>query len=236
MPVLLITLTFSRDFFCSVAFFCPAEKESLFSVYFIHRHQWHIGMARAARDLILRDRIQFDVNGSGNTDLVYGRVDLSDFVNIVKKEGMAIKEIRYNLRAPSKPNGVLHATLTETAGALPINASIKVFATTTAYENAADVGLASPDVINMLEMTTDLIPNAGGTQPVAVENQWTHYGTPDLHPEGYNVVSDLLIGVAASLVGEHAGSTLEIDIMVIGEPVKLTEADMTEMLTQQQDL
>jgi len=193
-------------------------------------------MARAARDLILRDRLQFDVNGSGNTDLVYGRVDLSDFVNIVKKEGMAIKEIRYNLRAPSKPNGVLHATLTETAGATPINASIKVFATTTAYENAADVGLASPDVINMLEMTTDLIPNSGGTQPVAVENQWTHYGTPDLHPEGYNVVSDLLIGVAASLVGEHAGSTLEIDIMVIGEPVKLTEADMTEMLTQQQDL
>ena len=195
-----------------------------------------MSMARAARDLILRDRLQFDVNGSGNTDLVYGRVDLSDFVNIVKKEGMAIKEIRYQIRAPGKPNGVLQPTLTETAGTTPINASIKVFATTTAYENAADVGLASPDVINLLEMTTDLIPNATGAQPVAVENQWTHYGTPDLHPEGYNVVSDLLIGVAASLVGEHAGTTLEIDVMVIGEPVKLNEADMTEMLTQQQDL
>lgn len=193
-------------------------------------------MARAARDLILRDRLQFDINGSGNTDLVYGRVDLSDFVNIVKKEGMAIKEIRYQLRAPDKPNGVFAPTLQETSAAgVSLNSSIKVFATTTAYENAADVGLASPDVINLLEMTTLNVGDAAGLT-VAVENQWTHYGTPDLHPEGYNVVSDLLIGVAASLVGEHAGTTVEIDIMVIGEPVKLNEADMTEMLTQQQDL
>lgn len=193
-------------------------------------------MAKASRDLILRDRLQFDINGSGNTDLVYGRVDLSDFVNIVKKEGMAIKEIRYHLRAPDKPNGVFAPTLQETslAGA-SLNSNIKVFATTTAYENSADVGLASPDVINLLEMTTLNVGDAGGL-PVVIENQWTHYGTPDLHPEGYNVVSDLLIGVSASLVGEHAGSTCEIDVMIIAEPVKLTEADMTEMLTQQQDL
>lgn len=193
-------------------------------------------MARANRDLILRDRLQFDVNGSGNTDLVYGRVDLSDFVNVVKREGMAIKEIRYQLRAPDKPNGVLQPTLQETsiAGG-SLNSSIKVFATTTAYENVADVGLASPDVINLLEMTTLNVGDAGGLT-VVIENEWIHYGTPDLHPEGYNVVSDLLIGVAASLVGEHAGTTLEIDVMIIGEPVKLNEADMTEMLTQQQDL
>ena len=98
-------------------------------------------MARAARDLILRDRLQFEINGSGNTDLVYGRVDLSDFVNIVKKEGMAIKEIRYQLRAPSKPNGVLMPTLSDTVGGAPLQSSIKVFATTTAYENAADVSV-----------------------------------------------------------------------------------------------
>jgi len=193
-------------------------------------------MAKASRDLILRDRLQFDINGSGNTDLVYGRVDLSDFVNIVKKEGMAIKEIRYHLRAPDKPNGVFAPTLQETSAAgASLNSNIKVFATTTAYENSADVGLASPDVINLLEMTTLNVGDAGGL-PVVIENQWTHYGTPDLHPEGYNVVSDLLIGVSASLVGEHAGSTCEIDVMIIAEPVKLTEADMTEMLTQQQDL
>lgn len=198
------------------------------------RRAW-ANMARAARDLILRDRLQFDIDGSGNTDLVYGRVDLSDFVNIVKKEGMAIKEIRYQLRAPDKPNGVFAPTLQETSGGSFLNSNIKIFATTTAYENAEDVGLASPDVINLLEMTTLNVPSEG-TFPSIITNQWVHYGTPDLHPEGYNVVSDLLIGVAASLVGEHAGSTVEIDIMVIGEPVKLNEADMTEMLTQQQDL
>lgn len=192
-------------------------------------------MAKASRDLILRDRLQFDINGSGNTDLVYGRVDLSDFVNIVKKEGMAIKEIRYHLRAPDKPNGVFAPTLQETAGGQALNSSLKIFATTTAYENAADVGLASPDVINLLEMTTLNMPSEG-IFPSIISNQWVHYGTPDLHPEGYNVVSDLLIGVAASFVGEHAGSTCEIDVMIIAEPIKLNEADMTEMLTQQQDL
>jgi len=108
--------------------------------------------------------------------------------------------------------------------------SIKVFATTTAYENIVDVGIASPDVINLMELTTvQSNPAAWG------QNQWVHYGTPDLHPEGYNIVSDLLIGIAASVISATS-RTLEIDVMIIGAPIKLNEADMTEMLTQQQDL
>jgi len=191
-------------------------------------------MAKGSRDLILRDRLQFDVTGAGDTALVYGRVDLSDFVNVVKREGMSIKEIRYQLRSPSAPNGILMPTLLRTAGGANPNASIKVFGTTTAYENVADVGIASPDVINVLEMTTSLLEDGAGNVADAV-NQWTHFGTPDLHPEGYHIVSDLLVGVACDNI-DSAGLTLEIDVMVIGEPVKLTEADMTEMLTQQQDL
>jgi hypothetical protein len=191
-------------------------------------------MAKGSRDLILRDRLQFDVNGSGDTDLVYGRVDLSDFVNVVKREGMSIKEIRYQLRSPAAPNGILMPTLLRTAGGADPNASIKVFGTTTAYENIADVGIASPDVINVLEMTTTLLEDGAGNVADAT-NQWTHFGTPDLHPEGYHIVSDLLVGVACANI-DSLGTTLEIDVMVIGEPVKLTEADMTEMLTQQQDL
>jgi len=194
-------------------------------------------MAKGSRDLILRDRLQFDVNGSGDTALVYGRVDLSDFVNVVKREGMAIKEIRYMLRAPSKANGVLNPLLLDTVvAATAYRASIKVFATTTAYENVEDVGIASPDVISIMELTSTITGDAAGIAVGTANNQWVHWGTPDLHPEGYNVVSDLLIGVAASDVAAQAGTTLEIDIMVIGEPVKLNEADMTEMLTQQQDL
>ena len=193
-------------------------------------------MAKSSRDLILRDRLQFDVNGSGDTALVYGRVDLSDFVNVVKREGMAIKEIRFQVRSPSEPNGVFEPLLVNGASGPTLSAfsSLKIFATTTAYENAADVGIASPDVISVMELTTSLIEGSAADR--TFQNQWVQFGTPDLHPEGYNVVSDLLIGVAASFMGTHAGSTLEVDVMLIGEPVKLNEADMTEMLTQAQDL
>jgi hypothetical protein len=82
--------------------------------------------------------------------------------------------------------------------------------------------------------STQTLSDAGA--PSSFQNQWSHFGTPDLHPDGYNVVSDLLIGVGASVVASSANDTLEIDIMIIGEPVKLNEADMTEMLTQGQDL
>mgnify|MGYP003118401806 CR=1 FL=1 len=184
-------------------------------------------MAKGTNDLILRDRLQFDVTELGNVNLVYGRVDMSDFTNVVKREGFAIKEIRYQLRDPSTPTGVLNPDLS-IAGAT--FASIKVFATTTAYENIQDVGIASPDVINLMELTTTQ------SNPVTWgQNQFVHYGTPDLHPEGYNIVSDLLIGIAASVI-DATDRTLEIDVMIIGAPIKLNEADMTEMLTQQQDL
>lgn len=191
-------------------------------------------MAKAKPDLILRDRLQFDVDANGDTALVYGRIDMSDFVNVYKREGFAVKEVRYQLRDPSVTTGVLDPLLTASAGTF---ADIKLFTTTTAYENAKDVGIASPDVISVFELTTavQLVSTAQG-EGVAFQNQWTMFGTPDLHPEGYNVVSDLLIGVAANNVAAHASTTLEIDIMVIGEPVKLTEEDMTEMIQQSQDL
>ena len=198
----------------------------------VHYTLWRHGcvMAKAARDLILRDRLQFDVDANGDTTLVYGRVDMSSFVNIVKREGFAVKEVRYQLRDPSSVvTGVFNPLMslgTETF------ASLKIFATTTAYENAQDVGIASPDVISVFELTTVREPDANS--PFA--NQWTLFGTPDLHPDGYNVVSDLLIGVACNDAHQFSSTTLEVDIMIIGEPVKLNEADMTEMLTQGQDL
>lgn len=188
-------------------------------------------MAKGTRDLILRDRLQFDVDATGNTALVYGRVDMSDFVNVVRREGFAVKEIRYQVRDPNQATGVLDPLLTFGAGTF---AALKLFATTTAYENDQDVGIASPDVISILEMTTSTAFDGVGNL-ANFQNQWTHFGTPDLHPDGYNVVSDLLIGVSAQTISTN-NTTLEIDIMIIGEPIKLTEADMTEMLTQQQDL
>ena len=193
-----------------------------------------MAMAKASRDLILRDRLQFDINASGDTTLVYGRIDMSDFVNVVKREGFAVKEVRYQIRDPTTTTGVLDPLLTASAGTF---ANIKLFTTTTAYENANDVGIASPDVLSVFELTTavQIVSTAQG-EGVAFQNQWTLFGTPDLHPEGYNIVSDLLIGVSADNVLAHADTTLEIDVMVIGEAVKLSEADMTEMIQQGQDL
>ncbi|GAG70826.1 unnamed protein product, partial [marine sediment metagenome] len=136
---------------------------------------------------------------------------MSDFVNVVKREGFAIKEIRYQFRNPSAANGVVDPLLTQSNGSV---ASLKVFATTTAYENIADVGIASPDVISLLEMVTSSNVSTG-VEANPFQNQVTHYGTPDLHPDGYNVVSDLLIGVGASVISS-LGNTLEIDIMIIG--------------------
>ncbi len=193
-----------------------------------------MAMAKAKPDLILRDRLQFDIDSSGDTALVYGRIDMSDFVNVYKRDGFAVKEVRYQIRDPSTTTGVLDPLLTASAGTF---ANLKLFTTTTAYENANDVGIASPDVISVFELTTAvLFASTAQGEGVSFQNQWTMFGTPDLHPEGYNVVSDLLIGVAANNCGAHASTTLEIDIMVIGEPVKLTEADMTEMIQQSQDL
>lgn len=197
---------------------------------FIYRRCARVPMAKGTRDLILRDRLQFTTDATGNRTLVYGRVDMSDFVNIVKKEGFAVKEIRYQLRNPVAQNGIFDRTLRATGTGF---SSLKVFSTTTAYEDIQEVGIASPDVISVLELQTSTIAGAGEVNFV---NSALEFGTPDLHPAGYNVVSDLLIGVACVGLESMPDRTLEIDIMIIGEPVKLNEADMTEMLTQQQDL
>tara|TARA_R110001599_G_scaffold254959_1_gene455103 strand:+ start:49 stop:657 length:609 start_codon:yes stop_codon:yes gene_type:complete len=202
-------------------------------------------MAKGNRDIILRDRLQFDVAATtGNVNLVYGRVDLSDYVSIVRNEGLAIKEIRFQFRDPASslpfpvwmntedPNGLSTLAVNE--------ASIRVFATTTAYELAQDVGIASPNVICMMERIntttiTGTAPNASFSVGEYKEN-W--YGTPDLHPEGYDVVTDLLIGVTANglLNTRLEGTTQELDIMIIAEPKKITSKDLTQMLTQAQDL
>ena len=197
-------------------------------------------MAKGSRDVILRDRLQFDINNSGDTTLVYGRIDLSDYVNIVKKDGLAIKEIRYHLRDPTGETGVFNeALLVLGAGVNDETAAIKIFATTTAYENANDVGIGSPNVISILEYqsTFDEAQASGGADTVFYQdNRSNHYGTPDLHPDGYDVVTDLLIGVVCDNVERHADKTVELDVMIIAEPKSITQRDLTQMLTQAQDL
>ena len=205
-------------------------------------------MAKGSRDVILRDRLQFDVDANGDTSLVYGRIDLSDYVSIPKNEGLAIKEVRFQLRTNNETEqGVFPNTLTlKNLGAVPSSGlfgNVKLFATTTAYENITDVGIGSPNVLCVFEKQTTLMRSFetnGGEGGLAsnLDNYEYMYGTPDLHPEGYDVVTDLLIGIGLNDCTNPsiADSTCEVDVMIIAEPKKITQRDLTQMLTQSQDL
>jgi hypothetical protein len=194
-------------------------------------------MAKGASDVILRDRLQFDITDTGTTDLVYGRIDLSDYVNIVENRGLAIKEVRFQLRSPDLPVGSWPQWMIDFNETGSDSAIVKVFATTTAYENVADVGIGSPNVLCIMQRESTQLA-AGGANISTQCTETVFYGTPDLHPEGYDVVTDLLIGISCSGVTRSllADRTNELDVMLIAQPKKITSKDMTQMLTQAQDL
>lgn len=196
-------------------------------------------MAKNANDIILRDRMQFDLDGSGNRTTLYGRIDLSSYVNAVSRDGLAIKEVLFHLRDQSggRPNtGSLNliGDWQAAGGSAGQTSVLKVYATTRAYENASEVGIASPDVLCVLEMFSAVGVNGTGDSGLVTRERF--YGPKDLHPSGFTVVSDLLIGVAADTWVNQASDTLEIDIMLICEPVKITTERMNEILSQAQDL
>jgi hypothetical protein len=202
-------------------------------------------MAKGSNDVILRDRLQFDIDANGDTSLVYGRIDLSDYVSIPENKGLAIKEVRFQLRTrvenadgvwpnymgPESPN---------TWGSTAYQSSVKLFATTTAYEEISDVGIGSPNVLCVFEKQSYLAADLTGADvTAAVLDTYEHmFGTPDLHPEGYDVVTDLLIGIGVENCKSSflASTTAELDIMIIAEPKKITQRDLTQMLTQASDL
>jgi hypothetical protein len=172
----------------------------------------------------------------GKTNLVYGRVDMSDYVSIVKNEGLSVKEVRFQFRVPSDVEEFPIWLNTESFATLPANTAqqsdITAFATTTAYENAEDIGIASPNVLCIYSRQSTVTPQGNFEYHVST------YGTPDLHPEGYDIVTDLLIGVWANNLQNSrlVDATLELDVMIIAEPKKITTKDLTQMLTQAQDL
>ena len=203
-----------------------------------------IPMAKSATDVILRDRMQFDVP-AGSRDTLYGRIDLSDYVNTVERKGLAVKEVRFHLRDPNNGNADTPNTGVFTFGMANTNPSnisnktsaVKLFATTRAYEFAKDVGIASPDVLCVEEFIQVIPPDLGATPANQQFNLYhKRYGTPDLHPDGFTVVSDLLIGLAGDGLDQYADDTVELDVMIIASPITVTTSRMNEILTQAQDL
>jgi len=196
-------------------------------------------MARGKNDLILRDRLQFTLDASGDLDVVYGRVDLSDYVSVVNNQGLAIKEMRIQVRDPGQAEtGVFNMNLVGsnfTPGNV-ILGTMKIIGTTTAYESAVDTGIGSPNLFFNAEFTTFSSMPTGFDTPVDMTVDYYQLGTPDLHPEGYVVVSDVLVGIATNQCLSYRDTTLELDVMLIAEPVKVTKDELKEMLAQATDL
>ncbi|AXF52050.1 MAG: hypothetical protein [Virus sp.] len=204
-------------------------------------------MAKNSGDIILRDRMEFDTDNDGNRDTVYGRIDLSSYISVPQKKGLAVKQIFFQVREQASQKLPLTGcwdwmVADELADENGSQGALKIYATTRAYESAADVGIASPDVLCVLEYISQTSPTSDGagasTATVGSSYAYTdrYYGPEDLHPEGYTLVSDLLIGVAADTWLANKESTLEIDIMIIAEEVKVTQERMNDMLQQAQDL
>jgi len=198
-------------------------------------------MAKGSSDVILRDRMQFTLDATGDRSTVYGRIDLSDYVNAVEKKGLSVKEILFQPRDPSSNSltntGVFTylAENTNASGSSTVQAALKIYATTRAYENATDVGIASPDVC-AVEEWGQLIPPVNAGQNPTYNFYHSRYGPSDLHPAGFTLVSDLLIGVAMDNYDFLDDDTIEVDVMIIAEPVTVTAKQITNMLTQAQDL
>tara|TARA_Y100000004_G_scaffold195578_1_gene262961 strand:- start:178 stop:822 length:645 start_codon:yes stop_codon:yes gene_type:complete len=214
-------------------------------------------MPKASNDLILRDRLQFDITSGTDRTTLYGRLDLSDYVNVVKKDGLSIKELYIQPRVPNGDTGFgINGQLNQTGifssawflgyigEATNDNAmaGLKIYASTRAYQNASDVGIASPDVLCVEEwhcgFALDVNTAAELPKNFGV-SEYRRFGPKDLHPDGFIVVSDLLIGVAAdnmTIGPEDSTTPIELDIMLIAEPVKITQARLDEMLAQAQDL
>lgn len=203
-----------------------------------------IPMAKNSGDIILRDRLQFSLDSSGNRATVYGRLDLQDYVSAVDRRALSIKEIYLQVRPgataasallPNTGEMTLYSNDILTAG---LQAScLKIFCTTRAYELASQVGIGSPDICHLETWRTNSFGVATAVgQGLVAETTNKRFGPMDLHPEGFAVISDLLVGLAADNMDLYDGDQIEVDILVIAEPITVTQKTLTQMLTQQTDL
>jgi len=204
-------------------------------------------MAKKSGDIILRDRLQFTLDTNGDLTARYGRVNLDDYVNIVARKGLMLKEIHFQLiqQSPTDglnmtntgivPNvGTQSATIADSTSV----GGLKVWATTEAYENGFDVGISSPNVYTVWERYWQASVVLGGAGEAGYSTNITenYYGVTDLHPEGAPLISDLLIGIAADNMDIYDDDTIQLDIMMVFEPKTFTVTDFTDMLAQQQDV
>ena len=199
-----------------------------------------ITMAKNTQDLILRDRLTFTPDATGDQTTLYGRFDLSEFTSTLERKGLSIKEVNFMLREPTSGNAGVFELSQGKAGNISTTSigtsNLKIFATTRAYENAADVGIASPDVLHIETFTAYIGPQTGGlVNSTFMYAEHMTYPTQNLHPNGFPVVTDLLVGIAVDNWEVIGDKVIELDVMLIASPITITAKDLTEMLVQGQD-
>ena len=210
-------------------------------------------MPKGTKDIILRDRLQYTVGAGSENSLVYGRINLDDYVNIGDKKGLKLKQVNIQLRDPNNAGtvdvdetGVWFPGPATAAFAVDVSTvaggAVKACVSTIAYSNMAEIGIASPGVYHIeewawLAYSTDQTSNpAAPSADHILQNQHRIYNVDHLHPGGATIVSDLLIGIAAdSQALYQADDVLEVDVMLICEPVNITQKALTQLLTQAQD-
>lgn len=210
-------------------------------------------MPKGAKDIILRDRLQYTVGSGSENSLVYGRINLDDYVNIGDKKGLKLKQVNIQLRDPNNAGtvdvdetgiwfpGPATAAFVDSVSNLG-GGGVKACVSTIAYSNMAEIGIASPGVYHIEEWAwlaysvQQSIAPIGPSSDHFVEQQHRVYNVDHLHPGGATIVSDLLIGIAAdSQALYQSGDVLEVDVMLICEPVTITQKALTQLLTQAQD-
>lgn len=210
----------------------------------IRRGVFPDNMAVSTAPVILRDRVQFTLDAAGEIDTVYGRIDMSDYVNVTEKKGFRISDIVVQFRDPNNAGG----DVANTGNWIPFGDSDptvgsdgrdawKVTVGSRAYEAMKEVGIGSPDVLHIEEYSCWTYNPAAGEY--ATEYFHNTYPITMLAPRGYTIVSDLLVGVSvdsSSTNSQWDNGILEIDILVMGKPTTVSQKEMTQLFIQAQDV
>jgi len=206
------------------------------------------------------DRLSFTVpNGSGDVGTIYGRMDMSDFIDPTSNRGVIVHDVQFNLRNPAGTKSTLTNTgmfsLFENmpASVAPSwddedrNIGVKLCALNTAYQDLAEIGISTDGVYCIQEhyafQSYHSIADAasgvgGGYSSLAYElRDWT---VNDLHGDGALLLSDLLIGIACDnlQLGDAAAADIdiEVDVVVHFSEKKVTNKEITAMITANLDV
>ena len=206
------------------------------------------------------DRLKLTLpNGTGDQSTIYGRLDMSDFIDPSSNRGVIVHDVQFQLR---NPNGTKNS-LTRTGmwswfenmdGTIGLtwaddnrNVGVKLVALNTAYQDLAEVGISTDGVYAVQEHTAFQAHSsiADSTQGLAGgfaslwynKEDWT---VEDLHGDGMLLLSDLLIGVAMDnlQVGDGLATDIdfEIDVVVHFSEKKVSQKEITQLITSNLDV